>query len=193
MAGPAAERPLSAAESHLSARSGFIGWSAILLGLLGGPFLLFFVSKAVGGALTHCVGEGPCQSVIGLTWTALISCAALFGALGVMTSLILRRRIDPSLSRMGILRALVLTYGLGALFAIMLLALFIGGFLQGELFPSFGYSTSWLWLNFRLPDWGKLVVWSFVVGFSERLMPGVFDQLTERFSQQGEEKAESAR
>ena len=161
----------------------------MLLGLLGAPFLTFFLSKAAGGPLTHCVSDTPCVPVVGLTWGAIISCAALFGALGVMTSLILRRRIDPSLSQMGILRALVLTYGLGALFAVMLLALFVGGFLQGELFPSFGFADSWLWLNFRLPDWGKLVVWSFVVGFSERLMPGVFDQLTERFSQQREEPA----
>lgn len=177
---------------HLSARNGFLVWSALLLGAIGSPFLLFFGSKVVGGPLTSCASSMPCPSVVGLIWTAIISCAALFGALGVMTSLILRRRLDPSLSQMGILRALVLTYGLGSLFAIMLLALFIGGFLQGELFPSFGFSDSWLWLNFRVPDWGKLIVWSFVVGFSERLMPGVFDQLTERFSQHKEARDASS-
>jgi len=91
----------------------------MLLGLLGAPFFTFFVSKALGGALTHCPTEAPCHAVIGLTWSAIISCAALFGALGVMTILILRRRIDPRFSRMGILRALVLTYGLGALFAVI--------------------------------------------------------------------------
>lgn len=182
-----AERGSPNPDSHLASRNGFIVWSVMLLAFLGTPFFTFFVSKAFGGPLTHCLTEAPCQAVIGLTWSAIISCAALFGALGVMTSLILRRRIDPSFSRMGILRALVLTYGLGALFAVMLLALFIGGLLQGELFPSFASSNSWLWLSFRVPDWGKLIVWSFVVGFSERLMPSVFDQLTERFSQPREE------
>lgn len=36
-----------------------------------------------------------------------------------------------------VLRALALTYGFGALVAVMLPALFMCGFLQGELFPSF--------------------------------------------------------
>jgi hypothetical protein len=62
-----------------------------------------------------------------------------------------------------------------------MLALFIGGFVQGNLFPSFSNNTTWLTLNFRVGDWGKLVIWSFVAGFSERIMPNLFDRLVEHF------------
>ncbi len=171
------------AETHLSARDGFLIWSGVILASLGLPFFAFIVGKVFNGWWTACPAITPCSPIsTGVNWLAIISCSCLFGALGVMSSLILRRRIDPGLSKLSVLKALLLVYGLGAIFSIMLLALFIGGFLQGNLFPSFQNTISWMELNFRIPDWGKIVVWSFIVGFSERLMPGVFDQLTERLA-----------
>lgn len=169
-------------EAHLSARTGFLVWSAAILLVIGAPFIAFVVGKAMAAPWSSCPPYEVCApGVIGLNWAAIVSCSALFGATGVMASLILRRRLDPTLSGMAVVRALVLVYGLGAIFSVMLLALFIGGFVQGNLFPNFASVHSWVELLFRVPDWGKLAVWSFIVGFSERLMPGFLDQLGERF------------
>jgi hypothetical protein len=124
-------------------------------------------------------GIGCSVHFIGLTWLSIISCAALFGALGVMLSLVLRRKVDERLLNLTMPKILLVVYGVGSIFAVLLLALFIAGFLGGDLFPKFE-ATSWLDINFRLKDWARLIIWSFIAGFSERLVPGLFDQLIER-------------
>jgi hypothetical protein len=170
-------------------KDGLILWSCLILGAFGLPFILFVVGKIsafwiFAPAAHNCNAIQDCSSssayYVGLNWLAIASCAALFGALGVMVSLTLRRQIDDRIFRLKTSKILLLVYGSGAIFAILMLTLFIGGFVQGNLFPAFS-TTTWLGLNFRVNDWGKLVVWSFVAGFSERIMPNLFDRLVEHF------------
>lgn len=123
--------------------------------------------------------DRTCVHFIGLTWLAIISCAAFFGALGVMLSLVFRRQVDERLFKLSTPKILLVVYGVGSILAILLLALFIGKFVQGNLFPVFS-TESWFGINFRMQDWAKLIIWSFIAGFSERLMPTLFDQLIER-------------
>ena len=170
-------------------KDGLILWSCLILGLFGSPFILFVAGKVsafwiFAPAAHNCTEIKECSSssayYVGLNWLAIASCAALFGALGVMVSLTLRRRVDETIFGSKTSKILMLVYGSGAIFAILMLTLFIGGFVQGNLFPAFS-NTTWLTLNFRVSDWGKLVVWSFVAGFSERIMPNLFDRLVEQF------------
>jgi hypothetical protein len=177
-------------EQNFLEKDGLILWSCLILGVFGLPFILFVIGKVsafgiFAPAAHNCSALQDCSSssayYVGLTWLAIASCAALFGALGVMVSLMLRRKVDERIYGLRTSKILLLVYGSGAIFAILMLALFIGGFVQGNLFPTFSNDMTWLTLNFRVHDWGKLVVWSFVAGFSERIMPNLFDQLVEHF------------
>jgi hypothetical protein len=93
----------------------------------------------------------------------------------------------------------------GAVFAIVLYFVFVGGLLSGGLFPRFGplpvtttaTASATLtvtatpqnspmgataFLNSGVPsaaeDWGKLLVWAFIAGFAERFVPDVLNRLT---------------
>jgi hypothetical protein len=163
-------------ESHQDflEKDGLILWSCLILGVLGLPFILFVAGKIsafwiFAPAAHDCNTIKECSSssayYVGLNWLAIASCAALFGALGVMVSLTLRRKIDERIFGLRTPKTLMVVYGSGAIFAILMLTLFIGGFVQGNLFPAFSKTTNWLTLYFRVDDWGKLVIWSFVAGF----------------------------
>jgi len=179
----------SGSHQNFLEKDGLILWSCLILGVLGLPFILFVAGK-ISAFWIFAPAEHNCNEIkecsissayyIGLYWLAIASCAALFGALGVMVSLTLRRKIDERIFGLRTSKILILVYGSGAISAILMLTLFIGGFVQGNLFPAFK-GTTWLTLYFRVNDWGKLVVWSFVAGFSERIMPNLFDRLVEHF------------
>jgi hypothetical protein len=78
----------------------------------------------------------------------------------------------------------------GAVFAMLLYALFVGGFLEGVLFPKFmGHaggapgSLPYELHSFHImnpqtmADFAKLIVWSFIAGFAERLVPDALERL----------------
>lgn len=88
---------------------------------------------------------------------------------------------------------------MGGFSAVIFTCLIFGGFLQGDLFPVFMsqvYSPAtaatgfWAWLQRFMeialnqrdtvmtgPNAAKLVIWSLVAGFSERLLPDSFSRL----------------
>ena len=82
--------------------------------------------------------------------------------------------------------ALWLSPLLGAAFAMILSLLFIGGLVSGSVFPRFQEVT---WKIVTLRDWlcavqpngykdyAVLLVWSFIAGFAERLVPDSLDKL----------------
>jgi len=69
----------------------------------------------------------------------------------------------------------------GGIFAYILMLMFMGKIIQGELFPTFpdidifDLQTFKIWLMYSFPMSGagmaKLLFWSFVAGFSERFVP----------------------
>lgn len=61
----------------------------------------------------------------------------------------------------------------GGLFAFLLFALVCGGFLTGSLFPKIGFENlvGGAITEIDYSEIAKLVVWSFIAGFSERLVP----------------------
>lgn len=117
--------------------------------------------------------------MIGTAWIAIISLAVTSSVLGVLVSALSRKYsegevVDGSLSNV------FTVIFLGIVSASILLCLFIGGFISGELFPDFWENNtqgSWICLNFRMDSWGKLAVWSFISGFYERFVPNILDKL----------------
>jgi hypothetical protein len=68
---------------------------------------------------------------------------------------------------------------LGGIFAAILCALFAGGLLEGTLFPKFKHDGELLFGCFSLEcvEGAKLMVWSFIAGFAEELVPDRLDKL----------------
>lgn len=78
---------------------------------------------------------------------------------------------------------------IGGVFSLVLLLMFLGNLVQGELFPIYNSSefkisnikTFYFWLENNYPKTGedvaKLLFWSFVAGFSERFVPRLINNL----------------
>lgn len=84
---------------------------------------------------------------------------------------------------------------IGAIFAVVLLLIFLGGIVSGTVFPNFtplpcadcsfpAHMKQWpLWLKL-CPDssaaYAKLFIWSFIAGFAERFVPDILDRVIQR-------------
>jgi ammonia channel protein AmtB len=77
---------------------------------------------------------------------------------------------------------------IGGILAIVLYFLFISGIIGGELFPVFeadskppidkeNFSIIFAQHGKEFSDYGKLLVWSFIAGFSEKYVVGVLDSV----------------
>jgi hypothetical protein len=62
----------------------------------------------------------------------------------------------------------------GAVGAMALFFLMRGGLVGGEMFPAFAADKQWA------PEYAKLVLWSFLAGFSERLVPDLLEKTEAR-------------
>jgi hypothetical protein len=123
---------------------------------------------------------------------ALFSAAALFGALGAVMSLV-TRSASPSPKQIGAIQVASLAL-IGAVFAFLLSIVFAGGLVAGVLFPQ-GHQSGdnrWFTVLFLHAEFSKLLVWSFLAGFSERLVPDLFQTLTSKFSTETAHKNEKS-
>ena len=77
----------------------------------------------------------------------------------------------------------------GGIFSLLLYVLFISGMVQGSLFPNFikpvcvigENPLRWILTTTTVAsaeDFGKMLVWSFAAGFSERLVPNFLGKLS---------------
>ncbi len=150
------------------------------------PFFVFFVFKAFGLDAYFwqdiCFQQEGyrtlgCRPFFGMIWMAVISLACTFCVLGMITSMALRNTGSKFLFGSGYLEALVLCI-FGSIVALFMISLFIGNFLSGSLFPSIMEGESFGEISMRSSDWGKLCVWAYIFGFSERLVPKLADSLS---------------
>ncbi|MEO5913310.1 MAG: hypothetical protein ABIS50_03685 [Luteolibacter sp.] len=68
----------------------------------------------------------------------------------------------------------------GALFALILSIIFAGGFIASPLFPTVNEGDIWyftLWNTSQMPKW---LLWGFIAGFSERLVPDMLNTFTKQ-------------
>src|SRR5205085_12560496 len=93
------------------------------------------------------------------------------------------RLIEMEHGRYGILFQSMIS---GAIFATVLLIVFGGGLLKGDLFPNYSANNRTGGIGFidflrnassDSVQFGKLLVWSFIAGFAERLVPDFLDHL----------------
>lgn len=120
-------------------------------------------------------------------WLALFFSSAFFSCLGALMSYMSRNReINEDIKNSSFVLSLHLV---GSIFGIIIFLLFLGGFVAGNLFPSFndvGYMS--IYQKFSgVQGWAKLFVWAFIAGFSERLMPDLLSNIAKRISPKGED------
>jgi hypothetical protein len=131
---------------------------------------------------------------------AMLACVLYFGIIGGFVSS--QRRMqsissdaDPLISVFGLDTAgyyLWLSPLLGAIFAVILALMFIAGVLKGAVFPEFYVASAgatkglplfhftWNTLPKTSEEYAKLLVWAFLAGFAERLVPDSLDRLASK-------------
>jgi hypothetical protein len=123
-----------------------------------------------------------------LVMLTLLSLAAIAGAVGSFVSALLRIEAVPENTEIA-RNVVALRYSesirlapvTGLIFAILLSLVFGGKLLNGLLFPDTGSnSRTWPFLLFVPSELAKWLVWAFIAGFSERLMPDMLDRLVDR-------------
>lgn len=68
----------------------------------------------------------------------------------------------------------------GMTFAFVLSAILAGHLVSGELFPDLPKDKPWFFVLWHPNELAKWLVWAFIAGFSERLVPDMIDRLTAR-------------
>ena len=141
-----------------------------------------FVATLFG---TH---DTPTTLYNALVLATLLSLAAMAGAVGSFISALLRIEAVPETNE--IARSVVaLRYSesirlaplTGFVFAILLSFIFGGQLLTGSVFPdTTKEGANWPNLLFISNELAKWLVWAFIVGFAERLMPDMIDRLVAR-------------
>jgi len=143
---------------------------------------------------------------------AMLSCVLYAGIVGGFVSS--QRRMqnipsegDPLISVFGLDNAgyyLWLSPLLGAIFAVILALMFIAGLLKGSVFPDFYVSSAgtthglsffhftWNTLPKNSEEYAKLLVWAFLAGFAERLVPDSLDQLASKVAPSNKPPAATA-
>lgn len=131
----------------------------------------------------------------GLILLTLLSLAAIAGAIGSFISALLRIEAVPettviarSVVTLRYSESIRLAPVTGMIFAILLSFVFGGKLLEGNLFPSVA-GNLWPFVIFLPSELAKWLVWSFIVGFSERLMPDMIDRLIARSGKGDETRA----
>lgn len=116
-------------------------------------------------------------------WAAIFSICISFCMMGTSTSTIMRISADSNVLRSTNLVAMFFSASVASL---LLVSVFAGGLMQGNLFPNFSGDVenfgfnSWNALKFRGQDWFKLAIWAYISGFHERFLPDILSDLMKK-------------
>lgn len=131
--------------------------------------------------------EHPTTLYRALHILTLLSLAAIAGAVGSFISALLRIESVPENNEIA-RNVVALRYSesvrlapvTGFVFAILLSFVFGGQLLNGQLFPKTPPNGNWPELLSYPAELAKWLVWAFIVGFAERLMPDMIDRLVDK-------------
>jgi hypothetical protein len=170
-------------------------------------YSLIPIRERLRGSIINRIGLGiaGCGVVLALlAWAcasyderllATLILVAFAGCLGGFVSM--QRRIgqvpndgDPLLSIFQLnsgLSTLYMAPASGAIFALVLFALFAGRLVEGSIFPVIHHASNFYWGDiewamgdYPVASYAKLLVWSFIAGFAERFVPDILDRLIAR-------------
>ncbi len=166
--------------------------------------LILIYGVILGGILVWC-------NLHNASFLAMLSCVLYAGIVGGFVSS--QRRMqnipsegDPLISVFGLDNAgyfLWLSPLLGAIFAVILALMFVAGLLKGSVFPDFYvplrgvprglpfFHFTWNTLPTSGAEYAKLLVWAFLAGFAERLVPDSLDRLASKIAP-GDQRPASA-
>lgn len=172
--------------------------SLMIEAIVGLPFISFIFALPLGiyGRPIYWSDEsGTLWEKIGLlhAWLAVFSASALFCCIGFLISHYSRDTDRPRDA--GGDSFVISMHFVGAIFGALVCLLFIGGFIDGNLFPNFADARfSDLFYTFSsAKEWGKLCVWAFIAGFSERLVPGLLDNLARKIAAENRDESDATR
>lgn len=120
---------------------------------------------------------------------ATLAWIPVFGAMGAMISL--QQRVENLPSRGDVIRNVIAiesgkdtlwtTSIAGAVFAVIMNLIFAARLIEGDLFPSFDFlveNTKLMEGETLVSDIAKMLIWAFIGGFAERLVPDTITRLT---------------
>ena len=194
-------RPVSTSDTTISGVGSILIVSFLFFLTFGIPLFSFICFKVAG--FYQCLPSNKVDAgcpygyarYVAHEWLALGSIAVAFGALGVSVSAMSRLNNQEVRYQNFPAMMVVLLHLLGATFGLLIFLLFVGGLVQGSLFPDFSKTNGWSSLLFSFHDWAKLMVWCFLAGFSERLVPSLLQNVMGRANEKGsvEQPREAAR
>jgi len=152
-----------------------LGFVGVLLLLLAIPALVILLdSVSAKFSITTLSLFSPLRSRTG--W--LMPLAAFFGSVGGLVSVMQRIKVAQSadVKSLELLPSwpMALAPIVGALGGLLGCLLFESGLLKGSLFPDLNLTAQ---PDLANPEFFKLMVWAFIAGFSEKLVPDTLDWL----------------
>lgn len=145
------------------------------------PFLVISTLLVLAGGLVAWQEGRPDRF-------ATLALVPIFGSLGAMISL--QQRLESMPNRGDALRYVIAmdsgrvtlwtTSIAGSVFAVIINLVFLAGMIEGDLFPAFDHlHGSGLSGTRPLTDIARMLIWSFISGFAERLVPDTITKLTQ--------------
>ena len=121
----------------------------------------------------------------GIVWLSIASTAVFGASLGLWMSFFVRNTQRSEIFNAKNSENFFIVFMIfSTILGVLTLSIFLGGLINGSLFPSFSVDSYYFGGDFLPSDFGKLIFWSVASGFSERLIPDFMDRMVIHFSPQ---------
>lgn len=138
--------------------------------------------------ITNWKTNADSRGFIMLTRLAIFSSILAMGALGAAISSITRTKNNSLLNNDVTIFEILSIQTIGSIFALLLGFIFMGNLISGTLFPN---PIIFYRIIYVPAAFAKLLVWSFIAGFSERLVPQLLNNLVSKSKNTNEINDES--